>query len=434
MRCTSKCSCLRSRRWRHWSRFPDDVWKVKEWVSSPLGQGSLRHFRRDRAGGVGFGGHRDLPKKVACGVLQLLHPGSGGGGFMNRTTRVMLFVLCGQLLLAGCMASSGAPIDRQVSVGTHALHLYCQGKPKGGWAGSPAVVIETGSGETYASWLPLMGELARETRVCAYDRAGYGRSEPGPLPRGAGREADELRLLLQKAGVEGPYVLVGHSLGGLNAQVFASKYPDLLAGAVLLDPTPLGWLTGDAFPELRAHVHPAGGQLQFPGRSHAPLSRSEGEGDSGFLRHDGFRDVGDAEGDRRTTRSDQVLRRHAPRSSSRPRSPTRASAMRHRPFGNTGTSNPSNWRRNPHRAFSFGPRAAATTSISTHPSSSWTPCARWSWNRGRHPDTASHAGRPAANIIHLSNPRTPQVADARRGRWWETIRRTQTGACAQRLD
>ncbi len=170
---------------------------------------------------------------------------------MNRTARVMLFVLCGQLLLAGCMASSGAPIDRQVSVGTHALHLYCQGKSKGVWAGSPGVVIETGSGETCASWLPLMGELARETRVCAYDRAGYGRSEPGPLPRDAGREADELRLLLQKAGVKGPYVLVGHSLGGLNAQVFASKYPDLLAGAVLLDPTPRGWLTGDAFPELR---------------------------------------------------------------------------------------------------------------------------------------------------------------------------------------
>jgi pimeloyl-ACP methyl ester carboxylesterase len=164
---------------------------------------------------------------------------------MNRTACVLLLVLCSQLLLTGCTTSSDAPIDRQVSIGTHALHLYCQGK------GSPTVVIETGSGETYESWLPLIGELARETRVCAYDRAGYGRSEPGPLPRDAGREADELRLLLQKAAVKGPYVLVGHSLGGLNAQVFASKYPDLLAGAVLLDPTPLLWLTGNGFPELR---------------------------------------------------------------------------------------------------------------------------------------------------------------------------------------
>ena len=164
---------------------------------------------------------------------------------MNRTARVMFFLLCCQLLLAGCTASSDAPIDRQVSVGTHVLYLHCLGK------GSPTVVIETGSGETYESWLPLIGKLTQKTRVCAYDRAGYGQSEPGPLPRDASREADELRLLLQKAGLKGPYVLVGHSLGGLIAQVFAGKYPGLLAGAVLLDPTPLGWLTGDAFPELR---------------------------------------------------------------------------------------------------------------------------------------------------------------------------------------
>jgi len=157
----------------------------------------------------------------------------------------MFFLLCCQLPLAGCTASSDAPVDRQVSVGTHELHLHCQGK------GSPTVVIETGSGETYESWLPLIGKLTQKTRVCAYDRAGYGQSEPGPLPRDASREADELRLLLQKAGLKGPYVLVGHSLGGLIAQVFAGKYPGLLAGAVLLDPTPLGWLTGDAFPELR---------------------------------------------------------------------------------------------------------------------------------------------------------------------------------------
>ena len=158
----------------------------------------------------------------------------------------MLLVICCQLLLSGCTASSGAPIDRQVRVGTHALHLYCQEK------GSPTVVIDTGSGETYESWLPLMGELAQETRGCAYDRADYGQSERWPLPRDAGREADELRLLLQKAGVKGPYVLVGHSFGGINVQVSTARYPSLGAGAVLIDPTPLGWIAGDAFPELRA--------------------------------------------------------------------------------------------------------------------------------------------------------------------------------------
>jgi pimeloyl-ACP methyl ester carboxylesterase len=153
-------------------------------------------------------------------------------------------VLCVALMLGSCGKGLDAPVDRLVNIGTHALHLYCQG------TGSPTVVIDTGSGETYESWVPLISTLAQETRACAYDRAGYGQSEPGPLPRDAGREADELRLLLQAGGVQAPYLLVGHSLGALNVQVFASKYPDLLDGVVLLDPTPLSWLTGDAFPEL----------------------------------------------------------------------------------------------------------------------------------------------------------------------------------------
>jgi pimeloyl-ACP methyl ester carboxylesterase len=132
-----------------------------------------------------------------------------------------------------------------VDIGTHSLHIYCIGE------GSPTVVIDVGVGESYTTWQSVQEQISHETRVCAYDRAGYGQSEPGPLPRDAGREADELRLLLQKAGVKGPYVLVGHSLGAINAQVFASRYPSLVAGAVLLDPTPLGWLMGDAFAELR---------------------------------------------------------------------------------------------------------------------------------------------------------------------------------------
>jgi pimeloyl-ACP methyl ester carboxylesterase len=183
-----------------------------------------------------------------------------------RTSRfvvdsITLLVLCCQLVLGGCSTSSDAPIDRQVSIGTHALHLYCQGR------GSPTVVIDTGSGETYEGWLPLINELAQETRVCAYDRAGYGQSEPGPLPRDAGREADELRLLLQKAGVKSPYVLVGHSLGGINAQVFAGRYASLVAGAVLIDPTPLGWIAGDAFPELHAQFDQQAAALESQGEA-----------------------------------------------------------------------------------------------------------------------------------------------------------------------
>lgn len=136
-------------------------------------------------------------------------------------------------------------MDRRVDIGTHALHIHCVGK------GNPTVVIDTGITETYESWEPVMELIAQDMRVCAYDRAGYGQSEPGPMPRDCNRAADELSLLLHNAGVEGPFLLVGHSLGGLNMQVFASRYPDHVIGAVLLDPPPLQWIMGEGFPDLR---------------------------------------------------------------------------------------------------------------------------------------------------------------------------------------
>jgi pimeloyl-ACP methyl ester carboxylesterase len=88
-------------------------------------------------------------------------------------------------------------------------------------------------------------------QVVAYNRAGYGASEPGPLPRDSGREAAELKALLEALSVRPPYVLVGHSLGGLNAQVFAAQYPEDVGGLVLLDPPPLEWIRGEGYPELR---------------------------------------------------------------------------------------------------------------------------------------------------------------------------------------
>lgn len=154
------------------------------------------------------------------------------------------------LLTASCVQRDTAPpdsitIDRQIDIGTHRLYVHCAGK------GTPVVVIDVGVGESYASWQPIQDALAQVTRVFAYDRAGYGQSEPGPMPRHAKQEARELRLLLEKAGVKGPYVLVGHSLGGLNMQVFAAEYPDDVAGMVLLDPPPLQWIVGgETFPEL----------------------------------------------------------------------------------------------------------------------------------------------------------------------------------------
>ncbi|MBP1703599.1 MAG: putative hydrolase or acyltransferase of alpha/beta superfamily [Chloroflexi bacterium] len=170
---------------------------------------------------------------------------------MNRTTKMKKYppsiwmIAIFTCLLIGCSRDSSGPLDLKLDVGAHSLHLVCVGQ------GSPTVVLDTGSGETYESWQSIIDGIAKETRVCAYDRAGYGQSEPGPLPRDSGRETEELALLLNKAGIKGPYILVGHSLGGLNMQVFAGKYPDQVAGMLLLDPPPLEWLSGGSFPELR---------------------------------------------------------------------------------------------------------------------------------------------------------------------------------------
>jgi pimeloyl-ACP methyl ester carboxylesterase len=78
-------------------------------------------------------------------------------------------------------------------------------------------------------------EIAKTTRVCAYDRAGMGWSEPGPEPRDARQISGELHTLLEGANIEGPYVLVGHSTGGLHARMYADRYSDEVAGVVLVD-------------------------------------------------------------------------------------------------------------------------------------------------------------------------------------------------------
>jgi pimeloyl-ACP methyl ester carboxylesterase len=161
---------------------------------------------------------------------------------MSKFASTALAIL---FLLSSCGFPSGGPIDESVDIGTHELHIYCIGE------GSPAIVIDVGAGESYTSWQYVQEQLAQDTRVCAYDRAGYGNSEPGPMPRDSQRAADELHQLLLKAGEEGPYLLVGHSLGGMNMQVLAASHPEQVVGAVLLDPPPLGWMIGEGFPDLR---------------------------------------------------------------------------------------------------------------------------------------------------------------------------------------
>lgn len=117
-----------------------------------------------------------------------------------------------------------------VDVGGYRLHLNCVG------TGSPTVVIEAGLGDWSATWSSwVQPAVAESTRVCTYDRAGAGWSDAGPLPRTADTFARELHTLLQNARAPGPFVLVGHSSGGLTVRLFAHAYPADVAGIVLVD-------------------------------------------------------------------------------------------------------------------------------------------------------------------------------------------------------
>src|SRR4030095_7349391 len=118
-----------------------------------------------------------------------------------------------------------------VDVGGHRLHLYCTG------SGSPTVVLEPGGGAASSDFAWIAPAVARDTRVCVYDRAGRGWSDATDGPQGGAHIAADLHTLLERAQVPGPYVLAGHSFGGLYVQSFAAQFPDQVAGMVLLDST-----------------------------------------------------------------------------------------------------------------------------------------------------------------------------------------------------
>ena len=120
--------------------------------------------------------------------------------------------------------------EEMVDIGGYRPCVQCAGE------GTPTVVIDAGLSDGLNEWAALLPHVAAFTRVCAYDRAGVGKSDPGPKPRTSQQMVTELRVLLHKAHIEGPYVLVGHSLGGLNAQLYAAEYPNEVAGLVLVDP------------------------------------------------------------------------------------------------------------------------------------------------------------------------------------------------------
>jgi len=160
-------------------------------------------------------------------VIALLAVASVGGGY--------------ETLSAAADSKPSMP-GQLIDVGGHRLHLHCSG------SGSPTVVLQPGGGEMSSNMGWIAPAVARDTRVCVYDRAGRGWSEPADTRQDATQIATDLHTLLQRGHVPGPYVLAGHSFGGLYVLAFAARYPDEVAGMVLVDTTAPAAKPGAASP------------------------------------------------------------------------------------------------------------------------------------------------------------------------------------------
>ena len=147
---------------------------------------------------------------------------------------IVLIVLSGvgfayQAIATAADKRNYPPPGQLVDVGGYRLHLYCVGE------GSPTVVLDTLGEGTSVNWGWVQPEVAKTTRVCAYDRAGRGWSEPSPGPRDGRHIAAELHTVLTNAGIAPPYVLVGHSFGGRVTRLYADQFADQVAGMVIVD-------------------------------------------------------------------------------------------------------------------------------------------------------------------------------------------------------
>jgi len=180
------------------------------------------------------------------------------------TRRLVLYPLFIGLVVAGLGGgyetiqeqvdrSSTAMPGHLVDVGGRRLYVHCTG------SGSPTVVLVSGLAETSTYWGGWIAPaVAQNTKVCVYDRAGQGWSDPPATPQDGGAVAADLHTLLDHAQIPGPYVLVGHSTGGAYVRVFAARYPDQVAGVVLLDSQPNEAFTGiPSFPSFYSTIRRA---------------------------------------------------------------------------------------------------------------------------------------------------------------------------------
>jgi pimeloyl-ACP methyl ester carboxylesterase len=162
-----------------------------------------------------------------------------------RVAHICAVILLGCILVAAIGAAynalslhhfrrvAGVP-GRLYDVGGYWVHLYCTG------TGSPAILLSSGLGDDFTEWAKVQPALSQHTKVCSYDRAGFGWSEPRPGAHDANGISSQLHQLIQVAGIQRPLVLVGHSISGIYLRSYAARYPGDLAGLVFIDgATPL---------------------------------------------------------------------------------------------------------------------------------------------------------------------------------------------------
>jgi pimeloyl-ACP methyl ester carboxylesterase len=143
-------------------------------------------------------------------------------------------MVCGGVILGLlCAMPALAQDGHLVDLGTHMLNIVCSGKADA----RPVVVLEAGGGGSSAAWRDVQAVLPNSIRACAYDRAGSGKSDPGPEPRTMDAEVGDLHSLLDKSAIRDPIVFVGQSLGGILGRLYVQEYPHSVAGMLLIDPT-----------------------------------------------------------------------------------------------------------------------------------------------------------------------------------------------------
>ena len=202
------------------------------------------------------------PALIALAVWMTLQARRQLQSLMRNLVLYPLFMAIGLAGIGGSYATIQEQVDRSttampghlVDVGGRRLYLECTG------SGSPTVVLVSGLAEASVYWRGWIAPVvAQNSTVCAYDRAGQGWSDPPPSPQDGVAVATDLHNLLAKAQLPGPYVVVGHSTGGVYVRIFAARYADQVAGMVLLDSQPNEALTGGLpdFPSQYGILHRA---------------------------------------------------------------------------------------------------------------------------------------------------------------------------------